>query len=106
MRVLLDEQMPNALASELAGHQVRTVGQMGWKGLDNGALLSTAAPDFDAVISMDKNMSVELDISQYRIGLVLIRAVSNRIEALRPLVPQIMDALAKVRPGQLRRVGA
>jgi hypothetical protein len=55
---------------------------------------------------MDKNMPVELDISQYRIGLVLIRAVSNRIEALRPVVPQIMDALAKVRPGQLQRVGA
>ena len=37
MRVLIDEQMPAELAGNLAGHEVRTIDQMGWKGLDNGA---------------------------------------------------------------------
>lgn len=106
MRVLLDEQMPRDLATELPGHEVRTVGQEGWKGLENGDLLAQAAARFDALISMDKNMPIEQDISRHRIGLVLLRAVSNRIEALRPLIPAIQAALASVRPGEVKRVGA
>ena len=58
-------------------------------------------PSFDVLISMDWNMPVEQDISSYRIGLVLIRASSNRIEALRAIVPAIQRALAAVRPGQV-----
>ncbi len=92
--------------AELAGHEVRTVGQMGWKGLDNGELLVRAAAQFDALISMDKNMPVEHDMTQYRIGLVLIRAFSNRIETLRPLVPAILSALETVGPGEIKRVGS
>ena len=106
MRVLIDEQMPTELAAELAGHDVRTIDQMGWKGLDNGALLTQAGEQFGALISMDKNMPVQQDISRYPIGLVLVRARSNRIEALRPLIPAILQALAVVRPGSVERVGA
>ena len=51
-------------------------------------------------------MPVEQDIARYRIGLVLVRALSNRIEALRPLVPAIQRALAEVRAGEIERVGA
>lgn len=49
-------------------------------------------------------MPAQQDISRLRIGLVLIRAVSNRIEVLRPLVRDIQAALAQVRPGEERRV--
>ena len=91
MRVLLDEQMPRDLAAELPGHDVRTVGQQGWKGLENGELLTRAAAAFDVLISMDKNLPVEQDISRHELALVLIRATSNRIEDLRPLVPAIQD---------------
>ena len=106
MRVLLDEQMPRDLAAELVGHEVRTVGEMGWKGLDNGELLDRAASEFDVLISMDRSMPAQQNIPRYPIGLVLIRAVSNRIEALRPLVPQIRASLQKVEPGEVRWVGA
>ncbi len=98
--------MPRDLVAELAGHEVRTVGQLGWKGLDNGELLLRAAAQFDALVSMDKNMPVEHDIAQYRIGVVLVHAFSNRIETLRPLVPAVLSALETVRPGQIKRVGS
>ena len=106
MRVLLDEQVPRDLAVELTGHEVHTVGQEGWKGLENGELLVRASGKFEALISMDRNMPAQQDIHRYRIGLVLVRAVSNRIEALRPLIPAIQTALASVRPGEVTRVGA
>ena len=81
--------MPRDLVAELAGHEIRTVGQMSWEGLDNGRLLARAAEQFDVLISIDRNMPVEHDISQYRLGLVLVRASSNRVEALRRLVPDL-----------------
>lgn len=105
VRVLLDEQMPRDLVAELVGHEVRTVGQLDWKGLENGELLARAAAQFDALISMDRNLPVEQDVSQYRVGVVLVRAFSNRIEVLRPLVPAIQRALATVRAGEVQRVG-
>lgn len=43
MRILLDEDVPRPLRRELAGHEVFTVGQMGWAGIRNGALLGLAA---------------------------------------------------------------
>ena len=58
------------------------------------------------VLLDEQNMAVEQDITRYRVGLVLVRAFSNRIEALRPLIPAILSALATVRPGEIKRVGA
>jgi len=106
VRVLLDEQMPRELAAELKGHESRTVAQMGWKGLGNGDLLTMASARFDALLTMDKAMPAQQDIARYRIGLVLVRAKSNRIEDLRPLVPSIPSVLAQVRPGTMLHVGS
>ncbi len=106
MRVLLDEQVPRGLAGALLGHEVRTLTQMGWKGLSNGRLLATAGGRFDVLITMDKRMPLDRDLSQYQVGVVLVRAGSNRLEALLPLVPAILDAVSGVRPGELLRVGA
>ena len=42
MRILLDEQLPRRLVRELTGHEVRTVQQEGWAGVQNGELLRRA----------------------------------------------------------------
>lgn len=44
---------------ELIGHEVRTVGQLGWKGLENGQLLAEAAQRFDVLITMDKRIPLD-----------------------------------------------
>ncbi len=78
---------------------------MGWKGLENGALLAAAGSQFDVVITMDKRFAISRDIAT-RVGILVIRAPSNRIEALRPLVPAILSALDDFRSGEVRSVGA
>jgi len=40
------------------------------------------------------------------IAVIVLVAVNNRIETLRPLVPEVLEALKSIRPGQLVRVGA
>jgi hypothetical protein len=42
MRLLIDECLPRALKRLLRGHTCRTVQEMAWSGIKNGALLSLA----------------------------------------------------------------
>lgn len=56
MRVLLDESLPRPLAKLLTGHEVRTVAELRWTGLKNGALLTRAADSFDVVLTADQNI--------------------------------------------------
>jgi predicted nuclease of predicted toxin-antitoxin system len=53
MRVLLDECVPIQLKREFAEFDARTVRDMGWRTIKNGALLLRAAEEFDAVVTVD-----------------------------------------------------
>jgi hypothetical protein len=97
--------MPAGLVAALAPHDVRTVAQMGWKGVTNGELLKLASERFDVLISMDSSMPVQQDLARYRIALVLVRARSNRLEALLPLVPFLERAITAARAGTASYAG-
>ena len=56
MRVLLDECLPRKLKSDLAGHEARTVPEMGWASKENGDLLELAAGHFDVFLTVDRNL--------------------------------------------------
>jgi hypothetical protein len=57
MHVLLDEQLPRQLAREIGGHDISTVQQRGWAGLQNGALIRVAADaGFDVLVTADRNL--------------------------------------------------
>jgi hypothetical protein len=103
VRVLLDESIPVDFAQDLAALNAQTVG---WAGLKNGALLRQAVGQFQVLVTMDKNLQFQQNLAAHAIGVVLIRAHSNRLDDLRPLVPQIVDAVAASEPGKIRVVGA
>ncbi len=64
MRLLIDECLPRALKRLLRGHTCRTVQEMAWSGIKNGALLSLAEDQFDALITIDQGF--ELAVCRYR----------------------------------------
>ena len=105
MRVLLDENLPWDLVSALSGHETETVVGMGWGGVKNGELLRRATGRFEAFVTMDSNLSFQQSIARQTFGILVISAFSNRMEHLRPLVPDILAALDGIGAGQLRRVG-
>ncbi|MGH2436889.1 MAG: DUF5615 family PIN-like protein [bacterium] len=105
MRVLLDECLPRRLKRELVGHDVRTAPEMGWASKTNGELLALAAADFDVLLTSDRNLSHQQNLSAFDIAVIVLVAVSNRIDDLRPLVPQILAALTTVKPGTVTLVG-
>ena len=106
MRVLLDENLPADLAPDLVGHQVSTVAAEGWVGITNGELLRRVSGQFDALLTMDKNRQHQQQIAGLAFGVLLIRAASNRLIHLRPVVPAVLEALRQLRPGECRSVGA
>ena len=107
MRVLLDEQLPRPLARALTGHDVSTVQQQGWAGLTNGELLRRAAERaFDVFITADQNLEFQQNLARSRLSVVVLVALSNTIEDLLPLVPDLLLAIPLARPGTVVRVGA
>jgi hypothetical protein len=106
MRVLLDECLPRRLRNELVDHDVRTVPEMGWSGLKNGELLRRAEAEFDALLTIDQNLSRQQNITARRIAVVTLSASSNRLADLRPLIPAVHEALATVRPGDVVRAAS
>jgi predicted nuclease of predicted toxin-antitoxin system len=105
VRVLLDENLPHDLAKVLAGHAVSTVQRLGWAGTKNGALLKRASGECDVFVTMDGNIEHQQSVSALSFGIVAIGAPSNRMADLLPVVPELLEAIDAVRPGEVRRVG-
>jgi hypothetical protein len=106
LRILLDECVPRALKRHLRGRDlVLTVPEAGFAGLKNGQLLRMAEGHFDVFITTDKSLQHQQNLSAWSIAFVLLRAVSNDIADLEPLMPRMMMALVDLRPGTLTVIG-
>ena len=107
MHVLLDENLDWRLVRYFdADFQVATVSRLGWKGKRNGELLQQATATFDALVTMDKGIEHQQNLSKYAIGVILISARSNRIQDIQPAMLKVNQALRAVQPGQVIHVTA
>ena len=106
MRILLDEDLPRRIAELLVGHDVSTVQRSGWSGIKNGQLLELASAQFDVFITMDRNIAFQQNLATLPIAVLVVEAVSNRMEDLIAIVPAILNELHRIPPKSLRRVGA
>ena len=90
MRVLLDENLPHQLRELFENNiEVVTVRYRGWQGKENGELLRIAANEFDAFITMDQGIPHQQNLSEIKIGIILLEAESNRFEDLAPLISKV-----------------
>lgn len=97
MRLLLDESVPSRLRRALPSPAMRTVGEMGWSGVKNGRLLGLAANEFDAFITVDKNLRYQQNLATLPITVVVLDAGSIELRALLPLVPALEIELASLK---------
>jgi hypothetical protein len=104
-RILVDESLPVELAEELGLPNVRTVRDLGWSGLKNGALIQRAiSAGFSVFLTADQSLGYQQNIAAMELAVIVLRG-RNRIENLRPLIPAIYQALSIVAPGQMLRLG-
>ena len=93
------------LAAALQGHSVETVVGRGWTGITNGELLRRMGGEYDVFVTMDRGIEFQQNLTTVTVGVLLVRAPSNRMVHLQPLVAAILDALPALKPGQLHRIG-
>jgi len=105
VKVLLDECVPARLGRLLAEHSVATVQRHGWAGIKNSDLLALAEKEFDAFVTVDRKISIQQDLTKFKIAVLLIRARTNRLQDIRPLVPELSQALAHTATGMFATVG-
>ncbi|HZZ59300.1 MAG TPA: hypothetical protein VFE31_15825 [Opitutaceae bacterium] len=101
MRVILDECLPRKLGAEIVGHDVTTVPKAGFASIVNGTLLQQLDGKFDAFVTVDKSIPSQQKTRELSFGILILRARSNRLADLKPLVPQILSSLHSVGPGQV-----
>src|SRR6476660_9670993 len=101
MRILIDECAPRALKLflETKGHECSTVQECGWSGTQNGELLRLANDKFAAFVTIDTNLTYQQNLTALRISIIVIRAASNRLNALQTCFLACAAALESVKPG-------
>ena len=105
MRVLLDECVPRPLGRALSGHDWSTVPKEGWSGFKNGQLLRAIEGRWDVLLTTDANIPWQQAITRFNLAVLIVRARSNDIDALKPWVPEILRALPALPKGTVTEVG-
>jgi hypothetical protein len=106
MKVLLDENLPHGLRSELSDHEVFTVRFLGWSGTKNGMLLAKAAAEgFDLMVTMDSGVPYQQNRKRLPLALIILSAASNDMEDLRPLLPNLRSAIKSIKLKSIVRIG-
>ena len=108
MRLLLDACVPRgflgAIAQLAPALTVAHTLDLGWGDLDDGPLLDRAASVCDVFITVDRKLPYQQRLAQRPFGVVVLRAATNRIQELAPLVPALLAELPTVTPGSVRSV--
>jgi hypothetical protein len=76
-----------------------------WAEFKNGRLLDAMAGQFDVLVTVDKGIRFQQRLDSRPVAVVLLRAPSNRLADLLPLIPALLEALYHVKPGALREIG-
>ena len=104
MKVLIDECLPRRLTKALIRHEAKTVQQMGWSRKSNGELLALMTGQFDVFVTIDSNIIFQQNLRNLPVGLVVLRAKSNKFEDVEPLVPAVLTALMSIKTGDVIRI--
>ncbi len=103
MKILFDANTPAPLARFLRGHEVVRADELGWQGLENGALLGAAEnAGFDLLLTCDQNVRYQQNFTNRKLALVVLS--SNHWPTLRKVAARIASAVDFVQTGQIVRV--
>lgn len=100
-KVLIDECIDWRLSRYLRPHRVLSVVKMGWSGLTNGKLLREASSGFDVFITVDRNLSFQQHIVDFKIAVIVLTAPSNRLKDLEPFVGRLLKAINVAESGKV-----
>ena len=98
--------MDRRLAREILGHEVKTARDQGWTGIANGRLLALVAQGFEVFVTTDRNLSFQQNLQALPLAVIVLRARTNRLADLLPLVPELLRVIPVAPAGVATIVGA
>jgi predicted nuclease of predicted toxin-antitoxin system len=97
MKLLLDENLPKRLKTDFLNHEVYTVRDKGWNGIQNGELIQLIINSgFHALLTFDKNLQHQQNFQKYSITIFVLSAINNtylELTKLSPVVHNYLNAL-------------
>jgi len=103
VRVLFDANTPAPRSNFLRGHEVARADQLGWQGMDNGALLEAAEnAGFDLLLTCDQNVRYQQSFAGRKLAVVILS--SNHWPTLRRVAARIASAIDFVQTRQIVRI--
>ena len=100
MKILFDASTPAPLTWFLRGHEVVRADELGWQGLENGALLDAAEQaGLDLLLTCDQNVRYRQKFASRKLALVILS--SNHWPTLRRIAARIATAVDFVQTGQI-----
>ena len=100
---MLDRRLAGFLPE---GTEAVTVRERGWGSKKDEEILALAQEEFDVLLTTDRNIDEQQDLSRYDLAVVILEARSNRLADLAPIASRAGELLPKARPGRALRVGA
>ena len=99
MRILLDNNVPRLLTSNLSDHQADPAFQRNWHALTNGELLDQAESDgYQLLTTADQRIPYQQNLSRRSIAVLII--TSNERQAVSNAVPVINDVVNSMAAGE------
>jgi hypothetical protein len=96
LKILFDQGTPAPLRKALVPHSVSTAFEMGWGEVGNGDLLAAAEKVFEALITTDRNLRYQQNLSVRQLAILVLPTtswpeiqkrlamISNTVNGLKP----------------------
>jgi len=89
----------------LIGHETQTVRQAGFGSKKNGELLTLAEGRWDVLLTSDRNIKHQQNMTGRSVSILILCAKTNRMKDLLPLMPACAEAFSPFRPAEWSRPG-
>jgi predicted nuclease of predicted toxin-antitoxin system len=107
MKILADECLPVRIKSLFPDFILSTVNELGWSGLKNGDLLKKAViENFEIFLTVDKKIIYQQNISNYKIGFIIIDVTQNKLEEIVPLKELVIESLQTIKPFEIVQISS
>ena len=101
MRILIDECVDPRVRDLFDRHEAKTVHEMSWERLLDGPLLKLAAQEFDVLLTIDRSIEYQQNLSRLGIGMILVEVPKNQMRYYRSAKNELSAAVEGIRAGQV-----
>ncbi len=105
-RVLIDNCVPYDFVPYIRAATVTHVLDLGWDKLHDRPLLEIADGKFDVIVTVDRNLPHQQNLSRYSTALIILRVPSNTTPQLRLMIDELNLTIEQIKVGEMKRIYA